>query len=48
NLLGSEFVRRWELYLTSCVASFHNGIVDLHQILISKGVNNDLPMGRTV
>ena len=45
---GSEFVRMWELYLTSCAAAFHNGIVDLHQILISKGINNDLPMGRTV
>ena len=45
---GSEFVRMWEIYLTSCAAAFHNGIVDLHQILISKGINNDLPMGRTV
>ena len=38
----------WELYLASCAAAFHNGIVDLHQLLLSKGVNNELPMIRTV
>ena len=41
-----EFTRMWELYLTSCAAAFNNGIVDLHQILMSKGVNNDIPMVR--
>lgn len=45
---GEEFVRMWELYLASCAASFHNGVVDLHQILVSKGVNNELPMVRVV
>lgn len=45
---GEEFVRMWELYLASCGAAFHNGVVDLHQILMSKGINNDLPMTRTV
>ncbi len=45
---GEEFARMWELYLASCAATFHNGIIDLHQILISKGVNNDLPMRRVV
>lgn len=45
---GQEFVRMWELYLASCAAAFHNGIVDLHQLLLSKGVNNELPMIRTV
>ena len=43
---GEEFVRMWELYLASCAAAFHQGIVDLHQILMSKGVNNELPMVR--
>lgn len=41
-----SFVRMWELYLASCAATFHNGIIDLYQILMSKGVNNDLPMKR--
>ncbi len=45
---GTEFTRMWELYLASCAATFHNGIIDVHQILMSKGVNNDLPMVRTV
>lgn len=45
---GEEFTRMWELYLASCAAAFHNGIVDVHQILVSKGVNNDLPMRRVV
>lgn len=45
---GEEFVRMWELYLASCAAAFHQGVVDLHQILMSRGVNNDLPMIRVV
>jgi len=43
---GEEFTRMWELYLTSCAAAFNNGIVDLHQILFSKGINNRLEMVR--
>ena len=43
---GERFVRMWELYLCSCAATFHNGIIDLHQILMSKGVNNEIPMTR--
>ncbi|MDO5785567.1 MAG: cyclopropane-fatty-acyl-phospholipid synthase family protein, partial [Eubacteriales bacterium] len=42
--MGTEFVRMWELYLAACAAVFHNGIIDLHQVLISKGINNDLPL----
>lgn len=42
------FVRMWDLYLASCAAAFHQGVIDLHQILMSKGVNNDLPMLRIV
>ena len=34
------------MYLCSCAASFNNGVIDLHQILFSKGVNNELPMTR--
>lgn len=45
---GKEFARMWDLYLASCAATFNNGVIDLHQILISKGVNNELPMARTV
>lgn len=45
---GEEFARMWDLYLAGCAATFHNGIIDLHQILMSKGINNDLPMTRIV
>lgn len=41
-----EFVRMWQLYLCSCAASFNNGVIDLHQIVFTKGVNNNLPMTR--
>lgn len=48
EMQGKEFARMWDLYLASCAATFNNGIIDLHQILMSKGVNNELPMMRTV
>ncbi|EFR42750.1 class I SAM-dependent methyltransferase [Dialister micraerophilus] len=43
---GEEFVRMWDLYLCGCAAAFKLGNIDLHQILMTKGVNNDLPMTR--
>lgn len=46
KMFDESFVRMWELYLASCAATFHNGIIDLHQILMTKGINNDLPMVR--
>ena len=46
KMFDEQFVRMWELYLCACAATFYNGIIDLHQILWSKGVNNDLPMIR--
>ena len=48
RMQGEEFTRMWELYLASCAATFNNGIIDLHQILTSKGINNRLPMTRVV
>lgn len=41
-----RFIRMWQVYLASCAASFNNGVIDLHQILFTKGVNNTLPMTR--
>lgn len=46
KMFDERFARMWELYLCSCAATFHNGIIDLHQILATKGINNDLPMVR--
>ena len=45
---GEEFARMWELYLASCQATFYNGVIDVHQILVSKGVNNEIPMNRVI
>ncbi len=46
TMFDEEFIRMWDLYLCSCAAAFHNGVVDLLQILLTKGVNNHLPMTR--
>lgn len=46
TMFDERFVRMWDLYLSACAATFHNGIIDLHQILFTKGINNDLPMVR--
>ena len=46
TMFDERFVRMWDLYLAACAATFHNGIIDLHQILFTKGINNDLPMVR--
>ena len=45
-MFDDAFVRMWELYLCSCAATVHNGVIDLHQVLVSKGINNELPMVR--
>lgn len=46
KMFDEKFVRMWDMYLNSCAATFHNGIIDLHQILVTKGINNQLPMLR--
>ena len=45
-MFDERFLRMWELYLSSCAATFHNGIIDIHQILCTKGINNEIPMVR--
>lgn len=46
QMFDERFVRMWELYLCACAATFHNGIIDVHQILLTQGVQNGLPMVR--
>lgn len=36
----------WDLYLSSCAATLHNGIIDLHQVLLTRGINNELSLVR--
>lgn len=43
KMFDEPFLRMWRLYLSACAATFHNGIIDIHQILMTKGINNDLP-----
>ncbi|MEE3381594.1 MAG: cyclopropane-fatty-acyl-phospholipid synthase family protein [Succiniclasticum sp.] len=43
---GEEFARMWDLYLCGCAAAFFIGYIDVHQLLFTKGTNNDLPMTR--
>ncbi len=46
EMFDERFARMWELYLCACAATFNNGIIDLHQILFTSDVNNQLPMTR--
>ena len=46
KMFDERFIRMWDLYLLSCAALFHNGLLDLHQLLLSNGVNNELPVVR--
>ncbi len=39
-----KFIRMWSLYLKSCASAFRVGSIDLFQLLISKGANNELPL----
>ncbi|HZK19023.1 MAG TPA: cyclopropane-fatty-acyl-phospholipid synthase family protein [Clostridia bacterium] len=43
---GEKFVRMWRLYLIGCVISFLYCDLDVHQLLFSKGLNNNLPLTR--
>ncbi|WP_191566427.1 SAM-dependent methyltransferase [Metabacillus idriensis] len=46
KMYGEKFVRMWRLYLQSSAAFFRNGGLNIHQILFTKGVNNQLEMTR--
>lgn len=44
KMFDRRFVRMWRLYLQGCAASFRISGLNIHQILFSKGLNNDLPL----
>ena len=46
EMFDEKFVRMWRMYLYSCAACFYTGVIDLHQIVFTKGVNNTLPLTR--
>lgn len=47
EMYDETFIRMWRLYLQSSAAFFRNGGLGLHQILFTKGVNNDLEQTRS-
>ncbi len=46
TMFDERFVRMWRLYLRGASASFREGNLEVHQILISKGKTNLLPLTR--
>ncbi len=46
EMFDERFIRMWDLYLSACAATFHNGLIDLHQVLFTKGIANGLPTVR--
>lgn len=46
KIKDETFIRMWRLYLNGCAASFNCGNIDVHQLLFTKGVNNELPLTR--
>lgn len=41
-----RFVRMWRLYLRASSAAFREGVVEVHQILVSRGQTTGLPLTR--
>ena len=39
-----KFKRLWDIYLRGCESGFRTGVLDVGQFILSKGINNDLPM----
>jgi cyclopropane-fatty-acyl-phospholipid synthase len=45
-MFDERFYRMWDLWLASSVAAFRYGAYNLSQFVLTKGVNNDLPLTR--
>ena len=46
EMFDDKFIRIWTMYLYSCAACFNTGVIDLHQIIFTKGVNNSIELTR--
>ena len=46
EMFDERFVKMWTMYLYSCAACFNTGVIDLHQIVFTNGVNNSNPLTR--
>jgi cyclopropane-fatty-acyl-phospholipid synthase len=45
-MFDERFYRMWDLWLASSIAAFRYGSYNLSQFVMTKGVNNDLPLTR--
>jgi cyclopropane-fatty-acyl-phospholipid synthase len=46
TMFDEKFYRMWDLWLASSAAAFRYGAYNLSQFVLTKGVNNDLPLTR--
>lgn len=46
KIKDETFIRMWRLYLNASAVSFRCGDIDIHQFLLTKGINDDLPWTR--
>ncbi len=46
KMYDERFYRMWDLWLASSAAGFRYGELNLSQFVLSKGINNDLPLTR--
>jgi cyclopropane-fatty-acyl-phospholipid synthase len=46
DMFDERFYRMWDLWLASSAAAFRYGAYNLSQFVLTKGVNNDLPLTR--
>jgi cyclopropane-fatty-acyl-phospholipid synthase len=46
KIKDERFIRMWDLYLNACAASFHYGVIDIHQFVFTNGLNNEIPITR--
>lgn len=44
EMFDEKFIRMWDLYLQGAGSSLKGGSLDVHQLTLSKGPNNDLPL----
>lgn len=42
-----KFKRMWDIYLRGCESAFRTGVIDVGEFILSKGINNDIPMTLT-
>ena len=46
DMNGEQLYLTWEMYLATCAANFRAGGIDIAQIMMTKGPNNDLSLTR--